>query len=105
MTKPQILFLAFAAGPPTNERIALAKLVCFILAFCIAASIPTSAQTFAKLANFAATDGNLYGTTQFGGSGSVRCYPYGCGSVFEITTAGTLTILRRLLPADGAWPG
>jgi uncharacterized repeat protein (TIGR03803 family) len=37
-----------------------------------------------------ATDGNLYGTTYTGGA---NCPPYGCGTVFEITTAGSLTTL------------
>jgi uncharacterized repeat protein (TIGR03803 family) len=39
------------------------------------------------------TNGNLYGTTQLGGVfGTILC-PIGCGTVFEITPAGTLTTL------------
>src|SRR5580704_3954197 len=41
------------------------------------------------------TDGSFYGTTTAGGSGS-GCYPRGaggCGTVFKITVAGTLTTL------------
>ncbi|HEY6292396.1 MAG TPA: choice-of-anchor tandem repeat GloVer-containing protein [Terriglobia bacterium] len=46
-----------------------------------------------------ATDGNLYGTTNYGG-------PAGWGTVFRITPTGTLTTLHRFAgyPADGANP-
>lgn len=47
--------------------------------------------------------GNLYGTAGWGGG--VGCYPYGCGTVFELTPAGEMTILYRFtgMP-DGAGP-
>jgi uncharacterized repeat protein (TIGR03803 family) len=44
-----------------------------------------------------ATDGNLYGTTEQAGAGNG-------GTVFEITTAGTLTTLHSFDEADGAGP-
>jgi uncharacterized repeat protein (TIGR03803 family) len=48
-----------------------------------------------------ATNGNFYGTTEFGGT-------YGGGTVFEITPSGTLTTLynfcARTNCADGAYP-
>ncbi|HUK43378.1 MAG TPA: choice-of-anchor tandem repeat GloVer-containing protein [Candidatus Bathyarchaeia archaeon] len=37
-------------------------------------------------------DGNYYGTTQNGGT---SCPPLGCGTVFKVTPAGTLTILHK----------
>ena len=41
-----------------------------------------------------ATDGNFYGTT-YGGGGSPSCTDVeGCGTVFEITPTGTLTVLH-----------
>jgi uncharacterized repeat protein (TIGR03803 family) len=44
-----------------------------------------------------ATDGNLYGTTEQAGTGNG-------GTVFEITTAGTLTTLHSFDQADGQAP-
>ena len=56
------------------------------------------------------TDGNLYGTTAFGGSGHYcGISPGGCGTVFKITPTGTLTTLYSFCPGgdpcpDGAFP-
>ena len=58
------------------------------------------------------TDGNFYGTTQRGG-GNYGCTDYGvgCGTVFKITPAGTLTTLYSFcsqyvdgICIDGFWP-
>ena len=53
-----------------------------------------------------ATDGNFYGTTQFGGL-ATACGS-GCGTVFEITPEGSLTALYRFCTqancADGVYP-
>jgi uncharacterized repeat protein (TIGR03803 family) len=43
------------------------------------------------------TDGNFYGTTQFGGSSND-------GTVFKMTPAGTLTTLVTFTGANGQWP-
>jgi uncharacterized repeat protein (TIGR03803 family) len=55
-------------------------------------------------------DGNLYGTTEFGGEPSGLCYT-GCGTVFKITPSGTLTTLWNFCAGnysgtcpDGAFP-
>ena len=48
------------------------------------------------------TDGNFYGTTYAGGSGTV-CTG-GCGTVFKITSGGTLTTLHSFDSTDGASP-
>ena len=48
-----------------------------------------------------ATNGNFYGTTSIGGA---NCAPYGCGTVFEITTSGKLTTLHSFDQTDGAAP-
>jgi uncharacterized protein (TIGR03437 family) len=45
---------------------------------------------------FQGADGNFYGTTEFGGAGNcpfTEGFPSGCGTVFKITTTGTLTLL------------
>jgi uncharacterized repeat protein (TIGR03803 family) len=53
-----------------------------------------------------ATDGNFYGTTYSGGASSNSCSPSTgtCGTVFKITSAGTLTTLHRFDATDGANP-
>lgn len=45
----------------------------------------------------AASDGNLYGTTGYGGffPSSGICESLGCGVVFKLTTAGVYTVLHR----------
>lgn len=51
-------------------------------------------------------NGKLYGTTFYGGaSNSKFCY-YGCGTVFETTTAGAVRVVHRFVsyPKDGADP-
>ena len=50
-----------------------------------------------------ATDGNFYGTTYYGGDFGCLV-KIGCGSVFEITPSGTLTILHTFEQTDGQWP-
>lgn len=54
------------------------------------------------------TDGNLYGFTQYGGANSASCN-LGCGTVFKITPAGTLTTLYSFCShsncTDGYAPG
>jgi uncharacterized repeat protein (TIGR03803 family) len=51
------------------------------------------------------SDGNLYGTTSAGGTGtcSNQAGP-GCGTVFKITPGGMLTTLHSFTGADGAYP-
>lgn len=76
----------------------------FFLLLWAATSLPLSAQTFTLLDTFdgsngnapdsslmQAIDGNLYGTTVYGGI-STACNG-GCGTIFKITPTGTLTTL------------
>ncbi|MGC9951672.1 MAG: choice-of-anchor tandem repeat GloVer-containing protein, partial [Bryobacteraceae bacterium] len=55
------------------------------------------------------SDGNLYGTTEYGGKG-VRCYYFGvtvsvgCGTVYKVDGSGHETILHRFTGADGEEP-
>ncbi len=48
-------------------------------------------------------DGDYYGTTELGGS-SGNCNGGGCGTVFKITPAGTLTTLHSFDSSDGFMP-
>ena len=96
-------------------RFGVAKTFCIVLMFCAASAIPLPAQTFTGLVSFDYTDGaspyssviqgvdgNFYGTTYGGGSGS-NCF-YNCGTVFEITPSGTLTTLHNFVGTDGSNP-
>lgn len=51
-------------------------------------------------------EGNLYGTTLYGGSGGgSHCKDYGCGTVFELASNGTETVLHSFKGgADGEAP-
>jgi hypothetical protein len=48
-------------------------------------------------------DGNFYGTTAGGGITN-SSFPYGMGTVFMVTTNGTLTLLVSFSKTDGMWP-
>jgi uncharacterized repeat protein (TIGR03803 family) len=50
------------------------------------------------------SDGALYGTTPSGGGGQCG-FQYGCGTVFRITTAGSLTILHAFAVNNGRLNG
>lgn len=49
------------------------------------------------------SDGNFYGTTRAGG-GTQTYYPYGYGTIFRITSSGTLTTLYIFSETDGSVP-
>lgn len=95
-----------------------------VVLLCITMAIAASAQTFRELATFNGNngsdpffaslvqgrDGNFYGTTSVGGSGS-GCYGDnrpGCGTVFRISPAGKLVSLYSFCSqtncTDGAYP-
>jgi len=82
-----------------------------VLILCATAAIALPAQTFTTLHSFdgtdgsepfaglvQGTDGNLHGTTPFGGAN-------GAGTVFTTTTSGTLTTLYNLRPQIGCKDG
>jgi len=94
--------------------------VCLVLVFCAVTAIASSAQTLTTVVSFnganganpavsliQGTDGNFYGTTIRGGSGSGYCVESGstgCGTVFKISTGGTLTTLHSFQGNDGYQP-
>jgi len=51
-----------------------------------------------------ASDGNFYGATSSGGSTSCVGYGSGCGAVFRMTSAGTVTTLHSFDGTDGWGP-
>jgi uncharacterized repeat protein (TIGR03803 family) len=81
---------------------------CGVFLIWATAALPASAQTFTTLHNFCSrpdctdgavptaslvqgTDGNLYGTTPFGGASGPCDNNFGCGTMFRITPDGALT--------------
>jgi uncharacterized repeat protein (TIGR03803 family) len=83
------------------------RMACIVLLFC-AVVIPATAQTFTNLFSFdgedgsyplsslaQGLDGNFYGTTQLGGTGSSAFCSTGtgCGTAFKLTPEGVLTTL------------
>ena len=69
--------------------------VTLLHAFCTQSGCPDGYNPQAGLVQ--GSDGNLYGETLFGG-------PNGVGSVFKITTSGTLTTLHSFNYSDGSEP-
>jgi uncharacterized repeat protein (TIGR03803 family) len=96
---------------------ALLRIVCISL-FCGVTAIGSRGQVLTTLHDFdrlhgegrdpnaaliKATDGDFYGTTQYGGT-SGNCLDVGCGTVFKISRHGTLTTLYSFSGADGLYP-
>jgi uncharacterized repeat protein (TIGR03803 family) len=92
------------------------KMACGVVVLCAATAVPALAQTFSSLASFDGTngtgpylmslvqgaDGDLYGTTSWGGA-------YNGGTVFKMTPAGVVTTLHSFCEngfpcADGLGP-
>src|SRR5215468_9268479 len=96
------------------REVGLARIVCLLAVFCIAAVVFVSAQTFQTPVTFNSangavptdvlvqgTDGNIYGTTQYGGAANI-------GTVFKLTLGGVLTTIysfcSKSLCTDGSLP-
>src|ERR1700693_6161102 len=88
------------------------RMACIVILLCAVAA-SASAQTFTTLASFDGTngslpyaplvqgfDGNLYGTTFEGGTNHEIC-DTGCGTVFSISSGGTLSTLYSFCPEFG----
>jgi uncharacterized repeat protein (TIGR03803 family) len=75
--------------------------------FCSQGSYPNCTDGWSPVAGlFQAANGDLYGTTEFGGAlcGVNPGYP-GCGTVFKITPGGTLTTLHAFCTQSGCPDG
>jgi uncharacterized repeat protein (TIGR03803 family) len=97
-------YWAGANGGGTVFKITPEGKLTTLYSFCAQASCADGAQPLGRLIQ--GTDGNLYGTTFYGGSG-----PFcegGCGAIFKITLGGTLTTFynfcTEFLCPDGAAP-
>jgi uncharacterized repeat protein (TIGR03803 family) len=85
--------------PVSEKKFGCLKLLAALFAFCQAAIVPAHPQTFQSVIAFDGTNGavptdalvqgangDLYGTTQYGGNANL-------GTIFQLTTSGTLTTL------------
>ena len=92
-----------ANGYGTVFKIAPSGTLTTLYSFCTQSGCPDGANPYAGLVQ--ANDGNLYGTTTFGGANAGGGY---AGTVFRITPGGTLTTLYSFCSqtncADGAGP-
>jgi uncharacterized repeat protein (TIGR03803 family) len=68
-------------------------------------TFPTFADGHSQSGLIQGSDGNFYGTSEFGGDTSL-CSEWGCGTVFRITPNGVLTNLHVFAgsPSDGCGP-
>src|ERR1022692_2728034 len=82
-------------GCGTVFKMTAAGAVTILHAFCLQSGCPDGYNPTAGVVQ--GSDGNLYGETLFGG-------PNGFGSVFKITTSGTLTTLASFNSSDGSQP-
>jgi uncharacterized repeat protein (TIGR03803 family) len=95
----------------TLSKLNWRKRACAVLVLCVATAIALPAQTFTTLVSFDGTDGNnafaglvqatngdLYGTTYYGGAN-------GDGTIFKMTTSGTLTTLYSFCSESGCTDG
>jgi uncharacterized repeat protein (TIGR03803 family) len=105
------------------SKLSLWRTIFLLCVFCAVEAIGSPAQTLTTLHRFDYTDGaypgyfgpaglvqgtngDFYGTTHDGGTGTQGCV--GCGTVFKITSGGTLTTLYSFCSqtncADGSSP-
>jgi uncharacterized repeat protein (TIGR03803 family) len=86
-----------ANGPGTVFKVTAAGVLTTLHSFAGAPS--DGANPYGGLVR--GSDGDFYGTTFLGGSGSCTS---GCGTIFKITSAGSLTTLHTFQGADGSLP-
>lgn len=88
-----------AHGGGTVFKITSAGKLTTLYSFCSSTGCTQSAYPIAGIVQ--GTDGNFYGTTA--GTYSTKC-PLSCGTFFKITSGGTLTTLHTFNGTDGAIP-
>jgi uncharacterized repeat protein (TIGR03803 family) len=91
-------------GPGTVFKISVEGGLETLYTFCAQSGCADGEYPRAALTQ--AADGNLYGTTFSGGVAASNCnYFAGCGTIFEITSSGTLTTLYRFCSQPGCTDG
>jgi len=89
-------------GCGTVFKITPAGTLTTLYSFCAQPNCTDGSYPFAGLVQ--GSDGNFYGTAQYGGNLGCGSRGYGCGTVFKITPSGTLTTLHTFAGPDGAQP-
>lgn len=95
-----------ANGFGTVYKITAAGVLTTLYSFCAQADCADGSLPYAALVQ--GVDGDFYGTTGYGGANCPTNFPSGCGTVFKITPAGSLTTLHSFCAqancADGSTP-
>jgi uncharacterized repeat protein (TIGR03803 family) len=91
-----------ASNNGTVFRITHAGALTTLYSFCAQPNCADGANPQGSLVQ--ASDGNLYGTTSYGGNTVCSPRPGGCGTVFRITRQGALTTLHSFGESDGYNP-
>jgi len=89
-------------GCGTAFKITPAGTLTTLYSFCDQPNCADGANPYAGLVQ--GSDGNFYGTAQYGGNLGCDSSGFGCGTVFKITASGTLTTLHTFDGPEGAWP-
>jgi uncharacterized repeat protein (TIGR03803 family) len=98
------LFLGFSAALLfAHTQVALAQTESVLYSFCGISNCADGSDPDGNL--ILDGTGNFYGTTAAGGIVGGLCQSFGCGTVFELTTSGTLKILYNFSATpDGEGP-
>jgi len=104
------------------SKLGLLQAAGIVVVLCLTTALASPAQTYTVLVSFnqtdgsmpaaglvQATDGNFYGTTEWGGAyNGCQTDQLGCGTVFKMTPVGALTTLYSFCAqnncTDGYWP-
>ncbi|MFZ0226728.1 MAG: choice-of-anchor tandem repeat GloVer-containing protein, partial [Mycobacterium sp.] len=94
-------FIGGSNGSGAVFKITPAGALITLYSFCPLSNCATGAGPNSALVQGA--NGNFYGTTERGGTGS-NCGASGCGVIFEITSSGALTVVHSFDSRDGSVP-
>ncbi len=93
---------ACASGCGTIFKITPAGALSTVYSFCSQTNCTDGTTPVGALVQ--ATNGNLYGTTTYGGGGGCSGSLPGCGTIFKITPTGALTTIHSFHGTDGEFP-